>query len=162
MKTPESRILSKKSPICAHSPSGRREGAREGDGDRRDARARHRDRALDDAALDDIMVAADVAAGARTSLESSDAPRGVETIAGFDRAHPRRSDPVALIDARELSAREQMVAVERAKLLRERVVACYRTEGVNHLEKCKGHVKAYLASVKNVGTHAINAGEHDR
>ena len=64
--------------------------------------------------------------------------------------------------ARELSAREQMVAVERAKLLRERVVACYRTEGVNHLEKCKGHVKAYLASVKNVGTHAINAGEHDR
>ena len=53
-------------------------------------------------------------------------------------------------------------AVERAKLLRERVVACYRTEGVNHLEKCKGHVKAYLASVKNVGTHAINAGEHDR
>lgn len=161
-KTPESCILSKKSPIGAHSPSGRREGAREGDGDRRDARARHRDRALDDAALDDIMVAADVAAGARTSLESSDAPRGVETIAGFDRAHPRRSDPVALIDARELSAREQMVAVERAKLLRERVVACYRTEGVNHLEKCKGHVKAYLASVKNVGTHAINAGEHDR
>ena len=108
------------------------------------------------------MVAADVTAGARTSLESSDAPRRAEEIEGFDRARPRRSDPVALIDARELSAREQMVAVERAKLLRERVVACYRTEGVNHLEKCKGHVKAYLASVKNVGTHAINAGEHDR
>ena len=106
--------------------------------------------------------AADVTAGARTSLESSDAPRRAEEIEGFDRARPRRSDPVALIDARELSAREQMVAVERAKLLRERVVACYRTEGVNHLEKCKGHVKAYLASVKNVGTHAINAGEHDR
>ena len=88
--------------------------------------------------------------------------RRAEEIEGFDRARPRRSDSVALIDARELSAREQMVAVERAKLLRERVVACYRTEGVNHLEKCKGHVKAYLASVKNVGTHAINAGEHDR
>lgn len=157
-KTPASHILIKKSHIVAHTRVGRR--AREVAPVRRDARAPPPNARAH--SNEHGMVAADITAGARTSLESSDAPRRAEEIEGFDRARPRRSDPVALIDARELSAREQMVAVERAKLLRERVVACYRTEGVNHLEKCKGHVKAYLASVKNVGTHAINAGEHDR
>ena len=157
-KTPASHILIKKSHIVAHTRVGRR--AREVAPVRRDARGPPPNARAH--SNEHGMVAADVTAGARTSLESSDAPRRAEEIEGFDRARPRRSDPVALIDARELSAREQMVAVERAKLLRERVVACYRTEGVNHLEKCKGHVKAYLASVKNVGTHAINAGEHDR
>ena len=157
-KTPASHILTKKSRIVAHTRVGRR--AREVAPVRRDARGPPPNARAH--SNEHGMVAADVTAGARTSLESSDAPRRAEEIEGFDRARPRRSDSVALIDARELSAREQMVAVERAKLLRERVVACYRTEGVNHLEKCKGHVKAYLASVKNVGTHAINAGEHDR
>ena len=157
-KIPASHILTKKSRIVAHTRVGRR--AREVAPVRRDARGPPPNARAH--SNEHGMVAADVTAGARTSLESSDAPRRAEEIEGFDRARPRRSDPVALIDARELSAREQMVAVERAKLLRERVVACYRTEGVNHLEKCKGHVKAYLASVKNVGTHAINAGEHDR
>ena len=157
-KSPASHILIKKSHIVAHTRVDRR--AREVAPVRRDARGPPPNARAH--SNEHGMVAADVTAGARTSLESSDAPRRAEEIEGFDRARPRRSDPVALIDARELSAREQMVAVERAKLLRERVVACYRTEGVNHLEKCKGHVKAYLASVKNVGTHAINAGEHDR
>jgi len=107
------------------------------------------------------MVAADARAGARTRLPEG--ARDVRAIAGFDARAPRRSDPSALVDARELAAREQMVAVERAKLLRERVVACYREQGVNHLERCKGEVSAYLASIKNVGSHGgLNFGEHDR
>ena len=55
-----------------------------------------------------------------------------------------------------------MIAVERAKLLREDVVACYRAEGVNHLERCRGAVARYLESIKNVGTQRLNFGEHDR
>jgi hypothetical protein len=47
-------------------------------------------------------------------------------------------------------------------LLRESVVACYRAEGVNHLERCGARVRAYLEAIENVGAHRINAGERDR
>ena len=107
------------------------------------------------------MVSADARAGARTRLPEG--ARDPKAIPGFDARAPRRSDPAALVDAREVAAREQMVAVERAKLLRERVVACYRAEGVNHLERCRREVGAYLESIKNVGSHGgLNFGEHDR
>jgi len=108
------------------------------------------------------MVDARARAGARTRLEHSARPRTTADVEGFDATNPRDSAPAALIEARELSAREQMIAVERAKLLREDVVACYRAEGVNHLERCRGAVARYLESIKNVGTQRLNFGEHDR
>ena len=106
------------------------------------------------------MVNTNAKAGAHTRFPSG--KTNPETIPGYDPVHPRSgSAPYALVEAREVRAREQMVAVERAKLLRERVVACYRTEGVNHLENCKREVAAYLASIKNVGVQRLNFGEHD-
>ena len=35
------------------------------------------------------------------------------------------------------------MAVETVKILRKRVIACYRAEGVNHYENCKEPVQAY-------------------
>ena len=90
------------------------------------------------------------------------APRAPADVPGFDAANPRRSAPASVLAAREVAARETAVAVERAKLLRESVVACYRAEGVNHLERCGARVRAYLEAIENVGAHRINAGERDR
>jgi len=108
------------------------------------------------------MVDARTHAGARTRIDPTSAPRAPADVPGFDQANPRRSAPATLLAAREVAARETMVAVERAKLLREDVVACYRAEGVNHLERCGARVEAYLEAIENVGAHRINAGERDR
>lgn len=108
------------------------------------------------------MVDARTHAGARASLDPATAPRAPADVPGFDAANPRRSAPASVLAAREVAARETAVAVERAKLLRESVVACYRAEGVNHLERCGARVRAYLEAIGNVGAHRINAGERDR
>jgi hypothetical protein len=79
-------------------------------------------------------------ARARPSTPAS-APRAPADVPGFDRANPRASAPASVLAAREVAARETVVAVERAKLLREDVVACYRAEGVNHLERCGARVQ---------------------
>ncbi|GAX10905.1 hypothetical protein FisN_4Lh144 [Fistulifera solaris] len=49
----------------------------------------------------------------------------------------RAKDPVAFLQSVEQRARERQVAYETVKLLRQRVIHCYRKEGVNHYEKCK-------------------------
>ncbi|KAG6557036.1 hypothetical protein Mapa_000962 [Marchantia paleacea] len=68
----------------------------------------------------------------------------------FDPARPY-ADPVAMLEQREYIVREKLIAIEMAKVLRERVQQCYRREGVNHYQKCRQHVKNYLASIRNVG-----------
>ena len=108
------------------------------------------------------MVNAGTHAGARVRIDPTSAPRSTADVPGFDAANPRRSEPATVLAAREVAARETVVAVERAKLLREDVVACYRIEGVNHLERCGARVRAYLDAIENVGAHRINAGERDR
>lgn len=60
-----------------------------------------------------------------------------------------RSDPVAWTNAREQVMREQMVAKERMKLLREQVIACYRKEGVNHYVNCKHLATKYLDIIRD-------------
>uniref|UniRef100_A0A7S0WIM7 NADH-ubiquinone oxidoreductase 12 kDa subunit n=2 Tax=Ostreococcus mediterraneus TaxID=1486918 RepID=A0A7S0WIM7_9CHLO len=103
------------------------------------------------------MVNTSTKAGASTTLPSGPAalPKAFDASAPY-------ADPLALIEARETNAREQMVRVERAKILRDRVIECYRIEGVNHLENCKATVGKYLESIKDVGVHRLNFGEHDR
>ena len=49
----------------------------------------------------------------------------------------RALDPVKYLQSIEQRARERAVAVETAKLLRRKVIECYRKEGINHYEKCK-------------------------
>ncbi|MCO5578773.1 hypothetical protein L7F22_032619 [Adiantum nelumboides] len=68
----------------------------------------------------------------------------------FDPADPYK-DPVAFLEMREFVVREKWIAIERAKILRERVRQCYRREGVNHLQNCRTHVRQYLESLKGVG-----------
>lgn len=43
---------------------------------------------------------------------------------------------------------QQMIQVEKLKILRERVRTCYREEGVNHFELCEATVSAYLKALQ--------------
>lgn len=61
--------------------------------------------------------------------------------------HPQRGradDPVAYLRANEQRARERQVAYETVKLLRQKVIHCYRENGVNHYEKCRDVGQAYF------------------
>mmetsp|Transcript_12064 Transcript_12064/g.20457 ORF Transcript_12064/g.20457 Transcript_12064/m.20457 type:complete len:102 (-) Transcript_12064:223-528(-) len=53
------------------------------------------------------------------------------------------SDPGGYILSVEQRARERQVAIETVRLLRRRVIECYRKEGVNHYENCKKPVQDY-------------------
>jgi hypothetical protein len=55
----------------------------------------------------------------------------------------RAQDPVAYLHDVEQRARERQVAYETVKLLRQKVIHCYRTEGVNHYENCRDVAQAY-------------------
>jgi hypothetical protein len=57
------------------------------------------------------------------------------------------SDPVAYVEAREQRVREMYVAIENAKILREKVIDCYRKEGVNHIQICKPLREQYAAAI---------------
>jgi hypothetical protein len=65
----------------------------------------------------------------------------------------RADDPVAYLRGNEQRARERQVAYETVKLLRQKVIQCYRMHGVNHYEECKGVGQAYydLISKKDLG-----------
>ena len=55
------------------------------------------------------------------------------------------ADPASRVALREQNVREQFIAVEEVKQLRDAVAACYRKHGVNHYEMCKDEVAAYRA-----------------
>lgn len=60
---------------------------------------------------------------------------------------PRSLRGAEFLEAHEQFCRERFVAVEEAKILREKVSACYRREGVNHLENCKDIVAEYVDKI---------------
>ena len=64
-----------------------------------------------------------------------------------------RSDPVAYYAAREQRVREHFVAIEHAKILRESLIACYRKEGVNHIEACQEIAAKYKAALGPAHDH---------
>lgn len=53
----------------------------------------------------------------------------------------------------EQRARERQVAYETVKILRQRVIECFRKEGVNHYENCRKESKDYydLITDKDLG-----------
>ena len=55
----------------------------------------------------------------------------------------RAKDPVGYLQAVEQRARERQVAYETVKILRQRVIDCYRKEGVNHYENCRKVAQDY-------------------
>ncbi|CAI0377889.1 unnamed protein product [Linum tenue] len=68
----------------------------------------------------------------------------------FDPSSPYK-DPVAMLEMREHIVREKWIAIEKAKILRERLRWCYRVEGVNHHQKCRRLVDEYLESTRGIG-----------
>lgn len=72
------------------------------------------------------------------------------------------ADPVALMRKRDAVAREKVIAVEKAKLLKEKLRQCYIKEGVNHFQNCKQWADLYLESIKGIGFQLSNSGENDK
>jgi hypothetical protein len=62
------------------------------------------------------------------------------------------SDPVAFFESREQRVRENYVAIEHAKILREELIHCYRKEGVNHIEYCQGIAAKYKHAIRGCTT----------
>lgn len=60
-----------------------------------------------------------------------------------------RSNPGAWVNSREQVMREQLIAKERVKLLKQQVIACYRKEGVDHYTKCKHLTTKYLSTIQD-------------
>jgi NADH-ubiquinone oxidoreductase subunit 10 len=55
----------------------------------------------------------------------------------------RAVDPVGYLQDVEQRSRERAIAIETVRLLRQRVIACYRKEGVNHYENCRKEASDY-------------------
>jgi NADH dehydrogenase (ubiquinone) 1 beta subcomplex subunit 10 len=72
----------------------------------------------------------------------------------------RAKDPVAFLHSIEQRARERQVAYETVKLLRQRVIHCYRKEGVNHYENCQDVAQDYydIITKPNFGQLQPNSG----
>lgn len=47
------------------------------------------------------------------------------------------SDSVSTIEDRDRFFKEQLVRTQEIKIIRDKLIWCYRREGVNHLENCK-------------------------
>lgn len=54
----------------------------------------------------------------------------------------------ALKEARDSILREQWIKAMEARLVRQAIEKCYRSEGVNHYENCKGLVDTYRQMVQ--------------
>ena len=61
----------------------------------------------------------------------------------FLKKRGRVKDPVAYLHSVEQRARERQISYETVKLLRQRVIHCYRKEGVNHYENCQQVAQDY-------------------
>ncbi|KAJ9071953.1 hypothetical protein DSO57_1032169 [Entomophthora muscae] len=63
-----------------------------------------------------------------------------------------RNDPVAIIEARAQAVREDWVKVYEARIIRDVLARCYKTEGVNHYQHCRHLAEAYLERLQ---THRV-------
>ena len=68
----------------------------------------------------------------------------------------RAKNPVKYLQSIEQRARERQVAYETVRLLRQDVIECYRKEGVNHYENCKGVVDTYSRVVLKRDVGQVN------
>mmetsp|Transcript_18784 Transcript_18784/g.52329 ORF Transcript_18784/g.52329 Transcript_18784/m.52329 type:complete len:92 (-) Transcript_18784:213-488(-) len=73
----------------------------------------------------------------------------------------KQADPVGYFRQREHEVREEYVKQAQAKILRERLKACYRKEEVNHMKNCKEIAAQYLDTVKAIGVYRANNGQYE-
>ncbi|KAK0495383.1 NADH-ubiquinone oxidoreductase 12 kDa subunit [Armillaria luteobubalina] len=59
----------------------------------------------------------------------------------------------AKLEAREEHIRESWVKAMEARLMRDELEKCHRSEGVNHYENCKWLVDKYLVMLKENKVH---------
>eukprot|EP00037_Helgoeca_nana_P032166 m.412523 g.412523 ORF g.412523 m.412523 type:complete len:85 (-) comp28870_c0_seq1:89-343(-) len=63
-------------------------------------------------------------------------------------------DPVESYNSRDAKVLSTLVELEKLKMLREDVGACYAREQVNHFANCKEQAKAYIEMM-----HALRFGK---
>ncbi|KAI9148521.1 mitochondrial respiratory chain complex I assembly [Blastocladiella emersonii ATCC 22665] len=61
------------------------------------------------------------------------------------------NDPIAVIEARDQHLRQEWVEIMKTRIIREKLVRCYKREGVNHPENCKHLAEGYVARLKHHG-----------
>ena len=83
--------------------------------------------------------------------------RGPDSSPLGSRWEPRHAEGDA--HTRTHSDRRTLALHPYPQILRERVKACYKEAGVNHLQDCAGAVDAYLEAIRGgSGTALLNAG----
>jgi NADH dehydrogenase (ubiquinone) 1 beta subcomplex subunit 10 len=65
-----------------------------------------------------------------------------ERVPTLDEVDPK--DYKAVQQARKQEIREQWVKVMEARIIREKLSKCYRTQGVNHYEQCRHLAEEYV------------------
>lgn len=73
-------------------------------------------------------------------------PREYERVPGLDEID--RNDFVALTKARHQLVRDRAIDLEEIKILRQRLMDCQRREEVNHAQRCREHVEAYMTAFR--------------
>merc|ERR1711871_1692918 len=73
-----------------------------------------------------------------------------ERVPGVGDEDYDHSNPLMRAQATEQRTRDYFVAVEVAKLAREKLRMCYRKETVNHTQACEKLVKDYLKKSNDV------------
>ncbi|CAO3691522.1 unnamed protein product [Rhizopus stolonifer] len=76
--------------------------------------------------------------------------RQFERVPTLDQVDP--SDSKAIYAARNQKIRDDWVKAMEARLIKEKLDECYRTEGVNHYQSCRHLADMYLATLK---THKV-------
>ncbi|KAG0818464.1 hypothetical protein G6F29_008993 [Rhizopus arrhizus] len=76
--------------------------------------------------------------------------RQFERVPTLDQVDP--SDRKAVYAARNQKIRDDWVKAMEARLIKEKLDECYRTEGVNHYQSCRHLADMYLATLK---THKV-------
>ncbi|KAI8070875.1 hypothetical protein BC940DRAFT_294628 [Gongronella butleri] len=69
-----------------------------------------------------------------------------ERVPTLDQVDPK--DHKAIYAARNQKIRDDWVKVMEARIIREKLDECYKTEGVNHYESCRALSDLYLKTIK--------------
>jgi len=80
-----------------------------------------------------------------------------ERVPGVGDEEYNHADPIMRMRATEQRMRDQFVAVEVAKIAREKLRMCYRKETVNHTQNCADLVADYMKKQQIVTARAYSA-----
>ncbi|KAI8327610.1 hypothetical protein BD560DRAFT_417804 [Blakeslea trispora] len=84
-----------------------------------------------------------------SSVEAWEYPehKQFERVPTLDQVDP--SDRKAIYAARNQKIRDDWVKAMEARIIKEKLDECYRTEGVNHYQSCRHLADLYFDALKN-------------